>query len=75
MGYQLPTCPVLGYKDRIWEVNVSKAKVSHKSEMAGPFYMGDNNQTLYFLLTNIKDLFTIKINLKHKLIYKFMKFI
>ena len=33
-GY-LPAWSGLAYKDRIQEVNMSKATVSHKSEMAG----------------------------------------
>ena len=31
----------LAYKDMIREVNVSKARVSHKSEVAGPFNRDD----------------------------------
>ena len=39
----------LAYKGRLQEVNVSKAKVSHKSEIAGPFNRGDTIiNTLHF---------------------------
>ena len=43
----------LGYKGSIQEVNVSKAKVSHKSEVAGPFSRGDTiiNKHLTFTCT------------------------
>ena len=43
----------LAYKDRIWEVNVSKVRVSHKSEMAGLFYRGDTIINKHFIFVSI----------------------
>ena len=58
-GYRLPTFLMPGIKVRIREVNVFKTKVSHKSDMAGPFIRGDTN-TLFFFSIKIIPVTTFK---------------
>ena len=45
----------LAYEDRFREVNVSKARVSHRSEMAGPFNRGDTITDKHFYFIFIRS--------------------
>ena len=52
--------------DRIREVNMSKPRVSHKSEMAGPFNRGDsviNKHFTFTLASNYEYIILSLINL------------